>query len=124
MIPKPSFNGYEQKELMDSFGRYSWLSTGLYLEWTKTQKAGHSCDEFFLVTSFEAGRPTFNLESSSVTLFFWDKTSQSNPERTDKSIPPNRFALRSLCFCLVSLIVGELLYSPSIYVGSMLLFAW
>ena len=39
---------------------YSWLSTWLHLEWTKTQMAGHTCEGTFL-KSFEVIRPTSNL---------------------------------------------------------------
>jgi hypothetical protein len=42
---------------------YSWLSTCLHLELTKTQVFRHNCwDFFFIIKSFEVGRPTFNLD--------------------------------------------------------------
>lgn len=44
---------------------YSWLSTSLCLELTKTQVAWYACEGFFfffLTRSLEVGRVTFNLE--------------------------------------------------------------
>lgn len=40
---------------------YSWLSTWLRLEWTKTQVTGHTCEWFFLLNYLEVGRLALNL---------------------------------------------------------------
>jgi hypothetical protein len=44
---------------------YSWLSTWLHLELTKTQVFGHTCERlFFFIKFFEVKRTTFNLDPS------------------------------------------------------------
>lgn len=40
---------------------YSWLSTWLLLEWTKTQVAGHTCAWLFLIELLEVGNLALNL---------------------------------------------------------------
>ena len=54
-------NAYTQG-ILNPCGGYSWLTTWLYQELTKTQVVGHTYEGFFfsLSKSFEVGRPNFN----------------------------------------------------------------
>lgn len=49
------------KKVESSCDGYSWLSTWLLLEWTKTQVAGHTCAWLFLIELLEVGNLALNL---------------------------------------------------------------
>lgn len=60
----PSLNIKHHISLLHSCDGYVWLLSWLHLELSNTQMIRHTCDgwHFFLIKSFDAGRPTSRLD--------------------------------------------------------------